>query len=100
HAVYFVHVIGPTRHNNEPNPDWMFSSRQPTRKFMDRFGIHPGKPFMQVWFYRFQSEHDKIDRRQIMVGQARSQVTVRFERGVNSTFVYCRKQSGKKAILD
>src|SRR5262245_46550665 len=42
HAIYLFHVVCPTGHDHEANPDRMFSCREPACKFMYVRIVHSG----------------------------------------------------------
>src|ERR1051325_2378200 len=71
-AIHLFHVVSPAWHDDEANPDWMFSRSKSTREFMNRFVIHAGEALVQSGFYRLESKHHKIDRRKIIIGEARA----------------------------
>src|SRR5215472_13644782 len=91
HAIHFLHVVGPTRHDYEANPDWMFSRSQPPCEFMNRLAVHAGKALVQIRFYSFQAKHHEIDRRKIFVTKSRAKKSICFEGCVNPTLVNSRK---------
>src|SRR6185436_18912816 len=85
-ALDLSHVIGPTRDQDEANPNGPVLCSETAGEFVDRLVIHACKALVNIGSHGLQIKQHEIYGREIGIAQPVSKVAVGIKRGVDAHF--------------